>query len=92
MKALNILPDGYSQIYEIDLQKNKKNIMSSSLLAMSLLSIPIINGCSKFVIEQEKDVFELTDSTKTSKGVDVNSGIEIVIDDSLSVIEHTIIL
>lgn len=24
MKAINILPDGYNQIYEIDLQKNKK--------------------------------------------------------------------
>ena len=74
------------------LQKNKKNIIPSSLLAMSLLSIPTINSCSKMVIEQEKDVFELTDSTKTDKNVDENSGIEIVIDDSLNVIEHTIIL
>ena len=89
---IKISPISKSNHFVNYLQKNKKNIMSSSLLAMSLLSIPIINGCSKFVIEQEKDVFELTDSTKTSKGVDENSGIEIVIDDSLNVIEHTIIL
>ena len=34
MKALNTLPDGYNQIYEIDLQKNKKMSLLVNVIAI----------------------------------------------------------
>ena len=44
MKALNNLPDGYNQIYEIDLQKNKKMsliVNGIALLIAAIMAIPM---------------------------------------------------
>ncbi len=47
MKALNALPDGYNQIYEIDLQKNKKTALLVNALALVIaaLMVVLMNFC-----------------------------------------------
>ena len=45
MKALNILPDGYSQIYEIDLQKNKKKSLLVNGVAFLISILMIVPMC-----------------------------------------------
>ena len=42
MKALNILPDGYNQIYEIDLQKDKKKSLLVNGLALVIAALMIV--------------------------------------------------
>lgn len=42
MKALNILPDGYNQIYEIDLQKDKKKSLLVNGLALLIAALMIV--------------------------------------------------
>ena len=62
-----------------------RKILSASLLTISLLSASIAKSCTKLE-KQEKDIVELADTTKTNKKSDVN----VVIDDSLNVIEDII--
>ena len=45
MKALNILPDGYSQIYEIDLQKNKKKMFLVNGIALLISVLMVVPMC-----------------------------------------------
>lgn len=45
MKALNTLPDGYSQIYEIDLQKNKKKLLLVNGIAFIISVLMIVPMC-----------------------------------------------
>ena len=45
MKALNILPDGYSQIYEIDLQKNKKKMLLVNGIALLISALMVVPMC-----------------------------------------------
>ncbi|MBO5211005.1 MAG: DUF3267 domain-containing protein [Clostridia bacterium] len=45
MKALNTLPDGYSQIYEIDLQKNKKKSLLVNGIAFIISVLMIAPMC-----------------------------------------------
>ena len=45
MKALNILPDGYSQIYEIDLQKNKKKMFLVNGIALLISVLMVVSMC-----------------------------------------------
>ena len=45
MKALNILPDGYSQIYEIDLQKNKKKMLLVNGIALLISVLMVVSMC-----------------------------------------------
>ena len=45
MKALNILPDGYSQIYEIDLQKNKKKMLLVNGIALLISVLMVVPMC-----------------------------------------------
>lgn len=45
MKALNILPDGYRQIYEIDLQKNKKKSLLVNGIAFLISILMIVPMC-----------------------------------------------
>lgn len=68
----------------INKSKTRK-ILSTSLLTLSLLSACISKSCVK-IEKPEKDIIELTDSTKTNKKSDVN----VVINDSLNVIEDII--
>ncbi len=42
MKALNILPEGYNQIYEIDLQKDKKKSLLVNGLALVIAALMIV--------------------------------------------------
>ena len=42
MKAFEILPDGYNQIYEIDLQKNKKMSLLVNVLALLMAALMIV--------------------------------------------------
>ncbi|MBQ3547952.1 MAG: DUF3267 domain-containing protein [Clostridia bacterium] len=43
MKALNILPEGYNQIYEIDLQKDKKKLLLVNGLALVIAALMIVS-------------------------------------------------
>lgn len=45
MKALNILPDGYGQIYEIDLQKNKKKMLLVNGIALLISVLMVVSMC-----------------------------------------------
>jgi hypothetical protein len=45
MKALNILPDGYGQIYEIDLQKNKKKMLLVNGIAFLISVLMVVPMC-----------------------------------------------
>lgn len=45
MKALSVLPDGYSQIYEIDLQKNKKKMFLVNGIALLILVLMVVPMC-----------------------------------------------
>ena len=45
MKALNILPDGYGQIYEIDLQKNKKKMLLVNGIALLISALMVVPMC-----------------------------------------------
>lgn len=45
MKALNILPDGYGQIYEIDLQKNKKKMLLVNVIAFLISVLMVVTMC-----------------------------------------------
>ena len=45
MKALNILPDGYGQIYEIDLQKNKKKMLFVNGIALLISVLMVVPMC-----------------------------------------------
>ena len=71
--------------------RNKKNLITSSLVALSLLGASI-NGCSKMNKPIIEDKFEKSDTLKTKTGEENKGSIEIVIDDSLEVIEHIIVL
>jgi hypothetical protein len=45
MKALNILPDGYGQIYEIDLQKNKRKMLLVNGIALLISALMVVPMC-----------------------------------------------
>lgn len=45
MKALNILPDGYGQIYEINLQKNKKKMLLVNGIALLISALMVVPMC-----------------------------------------------
>ena len=45
MKALNILPDGYGQIYEINLQKNKKKMLLVNGIALLISVLMVVPMC-----------------------------------------------
>ncbi len=46
MKAVNTLPDGYKEIYSVDLQKNKKIAIFLNLLAVAIAVALVIPACS----------------------------------------------
>ena len=45
MKALNIFPDGYGQIYEIDLQQNKKKMLLVNGIALLISVLMVVSMC-----------------------------------------------
>ena len=76
-------------IKKIQNQKNK--VLPASLLVLSMLSGVATNSCSKIVLEEKKDVFEKIDTTKTEDD-DKKKSVDVIIDDSLDVIEHIIVI
>ena len=66
---------------------NKTNLLSSSLLALSILGMISVNGCSKI----EKPVLE-TKSRQIDSTEVVDNKPEIVVDTTTNVIEHYITL
>ena len=69
------------------ISKNNKKILLTSMLVATFASLASTNSCSKLT-PLTKDKFEQTDSLKTRE----KEGINIIIDDSVNVIEHTIMI
>ena len=83
-----ILPILKNSLVVNNFQRNKKNILHSSLVVLSLLSSVAMNSCSKYAIEPEEDIFEKTDSTDIKNQKNDNSGFDVVID-STDIREYT---
>ncbi len=45
MKAASILPEGYEEIYSIDLQKDKKKALLVNLLAIAIAAVLVVPMC-----------------------------------------------
>lgn len=61
-------------------KRSRKNIVSSSILTLSLLSSFMVNSCAKSLIEPDEDYFEKNDSISKNEKNDERSNFEITID------------
>ena len=83
-----ISPIAKNNFFVKNIQRNKKHLWPASLLTLSLLTAMSIGSCSKLSQPLNEDVFEQTDTTKTTKDDDKKAGFDIIVDDSLNVVEH----
>ena len=90
VKNFSRIEKSFTQKNNNKIKQKGNNLLKSSLLALSILGLSSINSCTKDLNLEKEQKTKQIDSTIIKK--EEKTGFDIIIDDSLNIIEDTIVI